>query len=406
MSGTNEMWQDPHSTGQAVAVFDRADNFVGIKGKKGEVISLSAAAKAAQDYTIGAFYFPGWSTPGGGPNAAAPWAVIPENRIPLIGAFDETLQEVADYNLTLAKDYGIKFFAYDWYADIVGGAYVPMLAHAINNHQSSTVTDKPRFCVNFCIQTNAEKFNPTTWGAIYRVWVDQYFSDANYQTFDGKPLVMIFDAATFQGCMGGNTAGVDAALDEARAYAVSRGFAGIHFVGLQSDTTNYWMTQCEAASWDGISSYTVFFKYENYGDTPGAAPLNYAALDDAIYGPNVDSVHSWWGNSGYANPPAWPSPALSSLGWPGRSIASFIAPIAAGYDERPWNSDSQLAGIPTDAQFEAHLIKARSAIDAYRDKTHGFGIITAWNEFGEGQYLVPTKANGFGRLQAVRRVFG
>lgn len=37
---TNAMWDDPHSTAKAVAVFDRADNFVGMRGRRGEVVKL------------------------------------------------------------------------------------------------------------------------------------------------------------------------------------------------------------------------------------------------------------------------------------------------------------------------------------------------------------------------------
>lgn len=360
---------------------------------------------AARDYTIGAFYFPGWSTPGAGPFAADPWSVIPDNRKPLIGAFDESLQEVADYNLKLARDYGLKFLAYDWYATIgAGGQCVPMLEHAINNHRASSVAKKPAFCVTFVCQTNAPQFTPETWPAIYKVWVDEYFSDNNYQKKDGAPLVFIFDAATFNGCMGG-AAGSAAALEGARAYAKSKGFEGIHFVGLQSDSTNYWMGTAEDMGFDGMSAYTVFFKYENYGDTPGPAPTTYQHLSDAIYSETAGGLHGWWGHQGFASPPAFPAPTLPALGWADRSFTSMIAPIASGFDERPWQA-SALHGIPSDAEFEAHLIKARAAIDAHRHKTGGFGVITAWNEFGEGQYLMPTKATGYGRLAAIRRVFG
>lgn len=47
MSSTNAMWQDPHSTGQAVAVFDRQDKFLGFKGRKGELIKLGGANEGA-----------------------------------------------------------------------------------------------------------------------------------------------------------------------------------------------------------------------------------------------------------------------------------------------------------------------------------------------------------------------
>jgi len=45
---TNAMWDDPHSTAKAVAVFDRADTFVGLSGKRGEVIELHSAQEIAE----------------------------------------------------------------------------------------------------------------------------------------------------------------------------------------------------------------------------------------------------------------------------------------------------------------------------------------------------------------------
>ena len=44
---TNAMWDDPYSNSKAVAVFDRADTFVGLRGKRGEVIDLAYAQEIA-----------------------------------------------------------------------------------------------------------------------------------------------------------------------------------------------------------------------------------------------------------------------------------------------------------------------------------------------------------------------
>lgn len=382
-----------------------------------KLAGVAPSRTSDNDYNIGAYYFPGWSTPGGGPNPTNPWAIIPTNRLPLIGMFDETKQSVCDYNLEMARDYGLKFFAYDWYADIVNNTYVPFLDHAINNHKKSTVYSKPKYCVNFIVQTNAAKFSLTTWPLLYNFWINNYFNDPNYLTINNKPVVMIFDVSTFSTRMGG-TSQVTQALDSARNAAIAAGFAGIHFVGLQADSSNFWMSACLTHGWDGMSSYTIFSKYLNGGDTSANSKTGFDRLDDAIF--SADEVissstyHSWWGNTGYTNPPtlvdtgsAWVAPAApSSNGWGGKNFPSFIIPIASGYDARPWTYSSTLQGIPTADQFEAHLIKARQVIDTNRAKTKGFGIITAWNEFGEGSFIMPTVTSGYEKLQAIKRVFG
>lgn len=48
MSDTNAMWDDPYSNSKAVAVFDRTDTFVGLRGKRGEVIELADAQEIAE----------------------------------------------------------------------------------------------------------------------------------------------------------------------------------------------------------------------------------------------------------------------------------------------------------------------------------------------------------------------
>lgn len=48
MSDTNAMWDDPYSNIKAVAVFDREDTFVGLRGKRGEVIDLAYAQEIAE----------------------------------------------------------------------------------------------------------------------------------------------------------------------------------------------------------------------------------------------------------------------------------------------------------------------------------------------------------------------
>lgn len=374
---------------------------------------------AASGYTIGSYYFPGWSTPGGGPTGpiqAAPWSVIPANRTPLIGQFDETQQNVCDYNMRLARDAGLSFFAYDWYASISGGSYVPYLDHAILNHQLSTVPKKPRYCINWAMQTNQAQFNSSNFASIYNHWIAQHFGDASYFLIDGKPVVMIFDVPVFKTQMGNTNAGVVAALNAARAAAVAAGYLGIHFIGVCTNAAQFWMDNVLLHGWDRITSYNTFTKYEVGADAAATSKTGFEIFDDAIFGPNEviagPTYHSWIGNAGYPIPStladtgtAWVAPTLTSNGWPSKDI-KLMVPMSSGWDRRPWTYASTTQALPTTAQFEAHLINGRSAIDSYRTKTDGLGIITAWNEFGEGSYLMPTVGTGYSMLSSVRKVFG
>lgn len=57
-------------------------------------------------------------------------------------------------------------------------------------------------------------------------------------------------------------------------------------------------------------------------------------------------------------------------------------------------------------EFELHLRAAKARLDRYPTKTQRTGVICCWNEFGEGSYIEPTKADGFTFLERIRKVFG
>ena len=68
MSGTNEMWRDPHSTGQVVGVWDRKDQFVGLKARRGsDLVKVEQAKPGAK--ASGLAWLPlgeGWGAEGNG----------------------------------------------------------------------------------------------------------------------------------------------------------------------------------------------------------------------------------------------------------------------------------------------------------------------------------------------------
>ena len=100
--------------------------------------------------------------------------------------------------------------------------------------------------------------------------------------------------------------------------------------------------------------------------------------------------------------------------WQGSSTQPYIPEVTAGWDKRPWEGTSGLNQQPgwyfpdrTPRQFAGFLRDAIRWMDAHPDQTtpERVVLIYAWNEFGEGGYIAPTKGDPQGLyLQAIRSV--
>ena len=61
----------------------------------------------------------------------------------------------------------------------------------------------------------------------------------------------------------------------------------------------------------------------------------------------------------------------------------------------------------TPEKFEATLRRAKDWLDKNpQPRMPKLVTVNSWNEWTEGSYLEPDTVNGFGYLEAVRRVFG
>jgi hypothetical protein len=90
--------------------------------------------------------------------------------------------------------------------------------------------------------------------------------------------------------------------------------------------------------------------------------------------------------------------------------------LSVGWDKRPWEGDRGLGQPPgwhfpdrTPAQFAKALESAIAWTEQHPDQTTAERIVLlyAWNEFGEGGYLAPTKGDPEGAyLKAMKQVLG
>jgi hypothetical protein len=95
--------------------------------------------------------------------------------------------------------------------------------------------------------------------------------------------------------------------------------------------------------------------------------------------------------------------------WTGHGSQAYIPIIMAGWDNRPWpfEPDSWYYTGRTPEQLGAHVENAITWMDENTDLVtpEHIAIIYAWNEYGEGGYLVPNGEDPDGEyLKAIKEV--
>lgn len=313
---------------------------------------------------VGVYYFDGWA----GENKHAgdpkePWATqapshltrrfVEEfsNREPIWGWRDDS-QEIMERQIDLAADNGVDFFLFCWYwRDNKGAinqeAIQNLALHtSLNMYMKASNKHRIKFGLLVANHSGAEIIGAENWEKATEYWLP-YFKDPQHVTVDGKPLVVLFNAK-----------GVDEAGLAAMQIAAGKGgLAGLSIAG------------CGSASTPGFTHRTHYNIIPGY--SAGSEPHPYSELVEA-----------------------------HKENWSGTPSLPYIPEITVGWDKRPWEGPDGLAQpagwyFPdrTPAQFEGFLEDALKWMDQHPDQTtrERMILLYAWNELGEGGYLIPTR---------------
>lgn len=361
----------------SLSLLDRISTVVGVVGLVllcgWAALGWADAGQAAEPRAaVGAYYFDGWA----GRHRLAgteAWAKetpthlsrrmleeFPE-REPIWGWRDDR-QEIVEQQIDLAADHGIAFFAFCWYWHPMQQQIDEDPKHTgLNLFLKAPNRDRMKYCL---LVANHEGFlvgNAENWKRAAERWMP-YLADKRYVTVEGKPLVIIFNPAD------GHGDGL-AALQEA---AKKAGLPGVA------------VAACGRG--DSKQGYTL---RTHYNIIPGYA-------DGSQEHPYAELV------------------AAHEKAWSGSREQPYIPEVTAGWDKRPWEGPQGLNQKPgwyfpdrTPAAFGQFVQSALDWMDQHPEQTtkERLVLVYAWNEFGEGGYIAPTKGDPQGQyLKALKSV--
>jgi len=333
---------------------------------------------------LGAYYFEGWAGRSafddGTPQRA--WAKgMPTHftkklateyagRTPLWGWRDDD-PEIMERQIDLAADHGVAFFSFCWYwRDNKGPINVEAIENdslnvglrlflqAKNNHRME-------FCLLVANHGGSEIVGPEAWKQAADYWMP-LFEHPRYLRVEGRPLLVIFSPR------GSNPEGLTYLQQAAR----KAGLPGVAVAGCGGGKPE--------------EGYSLRTHYNVRPPGPGVSARHaYQELVEA-------NVRAWHGS------PEQPLIPVATQGW----------------DRRPWEAtggEGLGKGSPVSWYFQGRTPEAfgrlldRMArwIDAHPEQTtkDRLALVYAWNEMGEGGWLVPCRDDPDGAyLKAIRRV--
>ncbi|MEX8519835.1 MAG: glycoside hydrolase family 99-like domain-containing protein [Leptothrix sp. (in: b-proteobacteria)] len=326
---------------------------------------------------IGVYYFPGWQSQSrywkdiqGQPDSRSPNRAWPE-REPLLGYYAEEDPKVAEQHINWASQYGITFFAYDWYWN----GKATYLNHAIDNFLKAPNNNKLKFSMLWANHGDVPR-SQTEFDAMVDFWVINYLKHPQFYKIDGRPVIFVYSAAQLDQNARKFGATASELLKKANLAAQKHGLPGLFFVATTNlkpnDKLELQLSQL------GFSAYSGW---------------NYVAAQDQRQSADYDSMVKTYLD--------FYSAAADTSG-----VLPYIVPASPGWDSRPWEAGNAYFRLNSSPEkFQQMLTGARNILGRGKRSIMNIVMIEAWNEFGEGAYIEPTKKWQFEYLSSIKDKF-
>jgi len=285
---------------------------------------------------------------------------FPENK-PYLGYYDEGVPEVADWELKWMAEHGLDFQLYCWYAS---ESHMPMvktkLSAAIHDgHMLAKYSDT----VKFALLWEAMSGSPGGYEDIrdYYIpyFIDYFFSDPRYMQIDGKAIMSIYAPEKLARDVGGTDV-LHKCLSLLKSEVRKLGYKDLIIMCCGDNCPAYrecGMDAVHAYNW-GHRGYDAAFTKERILGNMKEGSVHTV--------PTVSMGYNLMGWNGLRTPVLEPEDMTELLEWAKEEILTK-------YDRESWKS---------------RLV-----------------MLSTWNEYGEGTYMMPAGVHGFGYLDALRSVF-
>jgi hypothetical protein len=325
---------------------------------------------ARTDLLVGTYYFPvmlDWDR--------SDWGVRHVDYLhPTLGYYNEASPAVADWHIKWAVEHGISFFAFDWYYND-GSLYINDALE--KGLLKSRYLSQIKFCINWCNEGQCTwdrplNFSTESLKGFMTYLCEHYLGLPEYLRVDGKPVVMIIRPDPIIEAHGGPD-GSRKALNELRAVARKYGHPDLYLmcIGAAERSAFY-----KRAGYDAITVY-------DYGFAGAPAyPNGDREYEDLV------SEHER----------AWHDGLRDARG----GGLAYMPALWTGWDD---NARAHERAVRTRNNTADRFRTMCQIGKQYVDPKLNLLIVEAWNEWGEGGYLEPSKERGFAFLDAMRDVF-